>query len=97
MEKCIEDAHAIDDMLPDVFENWIMEQDIEDVIDWMEKWHSELIQKEREEAVRGFVEWLDKVGVEFVPVYSIGTRYEGKDIEYMILSYISQTKGGKGE
>ena len=33
MMVCAEDTHALDDMLPDVYEDWIAEQDIEDVID----------------------------------------------------------------
>ena len=38
MEKCMNETHALDDMLPDVYEDWVVEQDIEDIIDWAEKW-----------------------------------------------------------
>ena len=41
MGKCIEDTHALDDMLPDVFEDWIVDQDTADIIEWAEKWHKE--------------------------------------------------------
>ena len=34
MVKCIKYTHALDDMLPDVYESWITEQDIEDIIAW---------------------------------------------------------------
>jgi hypothetical protein len=38
MEKCMNETHALDDMLPDVYEDWITAQDVEDIIDWAEKW-----------------------------------------------------------
>jgi len=34
MVKCIEDTHALDDMLPDVFESWICDADVEDIMEW---------------------------------------------------------------
>ena len=43
MCKCIDDTHALDDDLPDAFEGWITEQDIEDVISWAQRWHDEQI------------------------------------------------------
>ena len=32
MMFCAEDTHALDDMLPDVYEGWIVEQDTERII-----------------------------------------------------------------
>lgn len=38
MGKCIEDTHALDDDLPDAFEDWICEQGVENIIYWAEIW-----------------------------------------------------------
>lgn len=48
MEKCINDTHALDDDLPDVFESWVSEQDVAQVIEWAEEW-GKLITKEQNE------------------------------------------------
>ena len=34
MGICLEDTHALDDDLPDTFEDWITEQDVDDIIAW---------------------------------------------------------------
>jgi len=44
MTKCMEDTHALDDDLPDVYEAWIVEQDVSDIIKWATEWHSYLLE-----------------------------------------------------
>ena len=46
MGICAEDTHALDDMLPDVYNDWITQQDVEDVIDWARKWYRENVDAE---------------------------------------------------
>lgn len=41
MVKCMDETHALDDDLPDMYESWIVEQDIEEIIEWADKWHIE--------------------------------------------------------
>lgn len=41
--KCIDDTHALDDDLPDVYSEWVVEQDIDDIIEWADKWHEEQV------------------------------------------------------
>ena len=43
MGRCVEDTHALDDDLPDVYVDWVSEQDIEDIIEWADKWHEEQV------------------------------------------------------
>ena len=40
MARCMEDTHALDDMLPDVYNDWITSQDVEDIIEYAEKWRN---------------------------------------------------------
>ena len=37
MSICIEETHCLDDMAPDVFESWLVDQDIDDIIEWANK------------------------------------------------------------
>jgi len=45
MGRCLEDTHAPDDDLPDYFEDWIVDQDVYDVIKWAALWCEEQISK----------------------------------------------------
>ena len=38
MSICIEETHCLDDMAPDVFESWLVDQDIDDIIEWANKY-----------------------------------------------------------
>lgn len=38
MAKCQEYTHALDDDLPDVFESWIVDRDLMEIINWAEEW-----------------------------------------------------------
>lgn len=44
MVKCMEQTHALDDDLPDVYEAWIVEQDVSDIIKWATEWHNYLLE-----------------------------------------------------
>ena len=61
MGKCMEDTHALDDMLPDVYEDWIGEQDVEDIIEWAEKWNKEQLARQFKEMVSDVVPNLDEI------------------------------------
>lgn len=37
----MDETHALDDDIPDMYESWIVEQDIEEIIEWADKWHIE--------------------------------------------------------
>jgi hypothetical protein len=55
---------------------------------------STLIQKEREEAVRGFRTWYNK-SIEGVRIVQQGIELQVVISEQTIKDYLSQTKGGK--
>ena len=38
MVICMEETHCLDDMAPDVFESWLPEQDIEDIMEWADQY-----------------------------------------------------------
>lgn len=42
--KCMEQPHALDDDLSDVYEAWIVEQDVSDIIKWATEWHNYLLE-----------------------------------------------------
>lgn len=44
MVKCMEQTHALDDDLPDVYEAWIVEQEVSDIIKWATEWHNYLLE-----------------------------------------------------
>lgn len=44
MERCMDDTHALDDMLPDVFEDWLGELDVDDLVSYAEIWHKEQLE-----------------------------------------------------
>lgn len=48
MVKCMEDEPMYtDDMYPDVFEDWIIKQDIDDIIRWAEQWGETIRQENK--------------------------------------------------
>jgi len=45
-KHCSQNPQLLDDMLPDDFDDWLLERvDIEDIIKWAEEWHLEEIKK----------------------------------------------------
>ena len=49
-ESFLQDKHGdqyigLDDDMPDDYENWLMNLDIQEVIDWAEEWHKKLQQE----------------------------------------------------
>jgi collagenase-like PrtC family protease len=55
-------------------------------------WIESKLQKEREEAVREFVEWLEKQTIE---LREVNFGYACNKITMLAEKYLSQTKGGK--
>jgi hypothetical protein len=58
MGKCEEDTNALDDDLPDTYVEWIGVQDIDDIIEWAEKWHKEQVDDMVNEPVPNLEELL---------------------------------------
>lgn len=50
------------------------------------------IEEEKERVLREFAEWVDKMGVMFVPVYLVGTKFEDFSLEDLIEVFIKETK-----
>lgn len=59
MVKCMEQTHALDDDLPDVYEAWIVEQDISDIIKWATEWHNYLLEDAKKYKVAFDVKFRD--------------------------------------
>lgn len=59
MVRCMEQTHALDDDLPDVYEAWIVEQDIEGIIKWATEWHNYLLEDAKKYKVAFDVKFRD--------------------------------------
>jgi len=88
MARCMEDTHALDDMLPDVYSDWITSQDVEDIIEYAEKWRNVTPTVSK-------VEEVEDIKKEFEKILDANLDLDGKGKDGTYLYWLTRTKEAK--